>query len=228
MNTLKGNWVSQIKNHRKKVYSQCGEEGFIEFILQNIGVDVSKMILVEFGAGDGVSLSNSNYFIKKGAQSFRFDGDNKGNKSVWETWLTRYTVNTIAKDSGWRKIDLLLVDIDGNDYHLIDEFVSAVENKPKLIVCEINPIWKRNEAAIIPYNENHVWNNDDYYGMSLRAAEILLEGSYGYKLVFVNDSLNAYFVLRELLPEEFTTDYEYKVKKDHPHNKNGEWIVMTY
>jgi hypothetical protein len=223
------NWVSQIKNHRKKVYSQCGEEGFIEFILQNIGVDIPKMTLVEFGAGDGVSLSNSQYFIEKGSNGLRYDGNNKGNKSVIEVWFKRSEVEYLATTLNESEIntDLFLIDVDGNDYHFIDEFVSTSKVKPKLIVCEINPIWKRNEAAIIPYNEDHVWNNDDYYGMSLKAAEVLLE-HHGYKLIFVNDSLNAYFVLSELLPDEFTTDYNYKVKKDHPHNKVGEWIVSKH
>lgn len=223
------NWVSQIKNHRKKVYSQCGEEGFIEFILQNIGVDIPKMVLIEYGAGDGVSLSNSQYFIDKGCRNaLRYDGDNKGNESVEKVWLNKIEAYSHGLEFDYMEFDLFLVDLDGNDYYLIEEFVNVVRHKPKLIVCEINPIWKRNEAAIIPYNENHVWNNDDYYGMSLMAAEVLLEGSYGYKLVFVNDSLNAYFVRAELLPDKYTTDYDYKVKKDHPHNKTGEWIVITY
>lgn len=222
------NWVSQIKNHRKKLYSQCGEEGFIEFILSNIGVDIPKMTLVEFGAGDGVSLSNSQYFIEKGATAYRYDGDNKGNDSVVKVWLNYEHIEEIAFRSRNEKIDLFLIDVDGNDYHFIDAFVRDCVNKPKLIVCEINPIWKRNESAVIPYNMNHVWNNDDYYGMSLCAVEVLLENVHGYKLVFVNDSLNAYFVRADLLTSEFTTDFDYKVKKDHPHNKTGEWIVYAY
>jgi len=37
-------WLQEIKNHRKKKYSQCGEEGFIEFILKNLGIESGNIL----------------------------------------------------------------------------------------------------------------------------------------------------------------------------------------
>lgn len=221
---MKNNWIAQIKNHRKKVYSQCGEEGFIEFILQNIGVEINKMTLVEFGAGDGVSLSNSKYFIDKGAKGFLFDGDNKGNHKVHQLWLTKSSVAEIARDLDTFDVDLFLVDIDGNDYWLIDQFLFEIITPPKMIVCEINPIFKRSDCAVMPYNEAHQWKNNDYYGMSLCAIEEYLT-ERGYTLVFVNDSLNAYFVQNKFVPQNTTIEIEYERKQDHPKFKEGIWLI---
>lgn len=226
MNTLKSNWVSQIKNHRKKIYSQCGEEGFIEFILQNIGVDMEKMNIVEFGAGDGVSLSNSKYFIEKGCHAMRFDGNPKGAKDVHQLWLNKDEVNHIAVVcNATRKCDVLMIDVDGNDYWFIKEFIKTVNKKPSLVVCEINPIFKRDEHAVMPYNPDHPFKDNDYYGMSLNAVETMMQ-KFGYELIFVNDSLNAYFVYKKLLPEGIEIpEIEYRRKQDHPPFREGMWLM---
>lgn len=217
------NWLSEIKHHRKKIYSQCGEEGFIEFILKNIGVEKDGY-LIEFGAGDGVSLSNSHYFIKeKGFKGLLYDGDPKESQEVIKAWIDIDYVKELAHANSVFKvdIDLFLIDLDGNDLYILNSFISNIEIKPKLVVCEINPIWKRDEAFTIKYNPQHVWKNNTYYGMSLKAAEIMME-SHGYTLIFVNDSLNAYFLRNDLLPGE-PEPVEYKVKRDHAKG-DGEWI----
>jgi hypothetical protein len=220
------NWLKEIKHHRKKIYSQCGEEGFIEFILKNIGVE-NGGYLIEFGAGDGVSLSNSHYFIKeKGFVSSLYDGDPKGSSDVMKQWIDLEFAENLAKGVSHSKaeIDLFLIDLDGNDLFILNAFIgniNQVEIKPKLVVCEINPIWKRDEAFTIKYNPQHVWKNNTYYGMSLKAAEIMME-SHGYTLIFVNDSLNAYFLRNDLL-QGIPEPVEYKVKRDHAKG-DGEWI----
>lgn len=218
-----GNWLSEIKHHRKKIYSQCGEEGFIEFILKNLGVE-TRGYLIEFGAGDGITLSNSRYFIhEKSFQSTLFDGDPKGNDQVNKAWIDVDWAVGLAKEFNDYVVnpDLFLIDLDGNDWYILDAFLSTIREKPKLVVCEINPIWKRDEARVIAYNPDHVWKNNTYYGMSLKAAEIMMKW-HGYSLVFVNDSLNAYFVRTELLPGE-PEPVEYRVKKDHP-NGSRVWL----
>jgi hypothetical protein len=59
------NWVQQLQTLPTwKKYSQCGEEAYIEFILQNI--EPKNKHLVELGAWDGYHFSNSRYFIEKG------------------------------------------------------------------------------------------------------------------------------------------------------------------
>lgn len=226
------NWLKEIKNHRKKIYSQCGEEGFIEFILGSIDPILAQQpFIVEYGAGDGITLSNSHYFLKeKNGCAQLFDGDPKGSTSVTKAWIdTLFAINH-AKEFNTEciPVDLFLIDLDGNDWYILNAFLSTIETdlRPKLIVCEINPIWKREAAMVIEYNPNHVWKNNTYYGMSLKAAELLMQ-QHGYTIVFVNDSLNAYFVRNDQLPDPIPViEIEYRVKKDHPLGK-GQWMQVN-
>jgi hypothetical protein len=214
-------WLQEIKNHRKKKYSQCGEEGFIEFILKNLGIESGNIL--EFGAGDGVGLSNSLYFIEKGWNALRFDGNPKGSTDVIQAWIdTDYVDGLLNK---YDKFDVVMIDLDGNDYYILDVLLGSAEHSkhPALVVCEINPAFERHEAKAIEYSGSHTWQGTTYYGMSLAAAETMME-THGYKLVFVNDSLNAYFVKAELLPDE-VINIEYRKKLDHPKG-SGNWVEI--
>lgn len=218
------NWLSEIGKHRKKIYSQCGEEGFIEFILQNTSGLKSGDVVVEFGAGDGLWLSNSFYFIKEHGFDHRlYDGDPKGSIMVTQQWIDMKFAKQEAIEINQTNmpVKLLLIDLDGNDWHILNTFLTHLVAKPDLVVCEINPIFAREQVAVMPYNSDHVWGNNSYYGMSLKAAEVMM-GWHGYHLVFVNDSLNAYFLRRDLVKLPIPP-VEYKVKRDHPY-KSGIWL----
>ena len=224
------NWLKEIKNHRKKIYSQCGEEGFIEFILKSIDPILAEApFIVEYGAGDGITLSNSYYFFKDRLSVGKFyDGDPKGAAHVDKAWIDVPFAIKEAKEFNDEKIqhNLFLIDLDGNDWYILNAFIGTLEQelRPELIVCEINPIWERDEACVIAYNPNHVWKNNTYYGMSLKAAEIMMQ-KHGYTLIFVNDSLNAYFLKNELLPGK-PDPVEYRVKRDHPKG-SGQWMQVN-
>lgn len=223
-------WLHKIGHHRKKIYSQCGEEGFIEFILGSIDPHLANApFIVEYGAGDGITLSNSYYFMKdKQGVSQLFDGDPKGSTWVDKAWIDVPFAIKHAKEFNEEKMlhDLFLIDLDGNDWYILNAFLGTLNKElhPLLVVCEINPIWKRDEARVIEYNPNHVWKNNTYYGMSLKASEIMME-KHGYTLIFVNDSLNAYFLRNDLLPGK-PYPVEYRVKRDHPKG-SGQWMQVN-
>jgi hypothetical protein len=99
---------------------------------------------------------------------------------------------------------------------------------PDLIVCEINPIFQRDEAKVMPYNGSHVWDGTTYYGMSLAAAEKLL-AKYHYTLAYLHAGINAFFLFHGAAKEhpELIRPIEYKPKVDHrPDPKNRPWITL--
>lgn len=53
--------LQEILKYRKSIFSQSGEDGVLDFILSKL----SKLDnwCVEFGAWDGIHLSNTYYFI---------------------------------------------------------------------------------------------------------------------------------------------------------------------
>ena len=63
------------------------------------------------------------------------------------------------------EIDLLSIDVDGNDLYFLTEALRFV--RPKLIVTEYNPKFPPPARIGIPYDEAHHWAGDDYSGASL-------------------------------------------------------------
>ena len=209
-----------------KDYSQNGEQPVILETLAAIGIE--KGHLVDLGAGDGVTMSNSRALLEKGWTGDLYDGDPKGAKDVTKMWIT--------EDSLFGKLKghtaFLSIDLDGNDYHVLRYCLgSSYGNRiePALIVCEINPIFQRNEAKVMPYNEAHVWQGDQYYGMSLAACE-KLAAQYGYTLMHLHAGINAFLLRNDHAKAhpELIRPIEYVVKVDHkPHPPGKPWTTLS-
>ena len=212
-------WVNQIKNVPKwNKYSQTNEEAYIDFILKNLP-EKGKHI-VEIGAWDGYHLSNTRYFIENGYSALLIDGDNRGNDEVKQHIVTKNNILELLSNYNTpAEFDFLSIDIDGNDLYVLEEILSHY--KPSLIVAEYNPIWAPHESKVIAYDENHTWNNDDYYGFSFLAGTKMAD-KWGYACVFENDSLNMYFVRKDML--DYTPKVGYTQTNYHPSSHKASWI----
>ena len=205
-----------------KDYSQSGEQEHILHYLDTIGIKIGH--LVDLGASDGVTMSNTRALIERGWTGELYDGDPKGAKDVTKLWIThKFGTNEGA-------CDFLNIDIDGNDYWVLGGLLmkTRMKNKPALIVCEINPIFQRDEAVVMPYNEAHVWQGDTYYGMSLAAAEKLAK-EYGYTLAYLHAGINAFLLRNDHAKAhpELIRPIEYRQKWDHArHNPELPWITL--
>lgn len=197
-----------------KDYSQNGEQAHILYYFDVMGID--KGHLVDLGAGDGFTMSNTRALLNRGWTGYLLDGDPKGAKDVMQAWIT--------KDTHVPPCDFLNLDIDGNDWHILSGILA--KHRPALIVCEINPIFERNEWAVMPYNESHVWQNDTYYGMSIAACEELGK-EYGYTLAYLHAGINAFLLRNDMAKEfpELVRSIEYRKKVDHrPHTPEKQWL----
>ena len=202
-----------------KDWSQNGEQAHILHILDTIGLKTGH--LVDLGAGDGRTMSNTRALLERGWTGDLYDGDPKGAKDVHKLFICLEDAHALIPSH----CDFLNLDIDGNDWHILGEALRYTHPGPSLIVCEINPIFQRDEAVVMPYNEAHVWKNDCYYGMSLAAAEHL-GATYGYKLAYLHAGINAFLLRNDHAKAhpELIRPIEYKVKRDHaPHPPEKEW-----
>lgn len=213
-----------------KDYSQNGEQAHILHYIDTIGLKTGH--LVDLGAGDGRTMSNTRALIERGWTGDLYDGDPKGAKDVTQLWITRESILAHSFDC-----DFLNLDIDGNDYHILASILGWYDERrrdygdgtmPALIVCEINPVFERNDAKVMPYDASHVWQNDTRYGMSLAACEHLA-AHYGYTLAYLHAGINA-FLLRDdhaKAHPELIRPIEYRVKHDHkPHDPKLPWITL--
>ncbi len=220
----KEHWIDKIGKIKPfRVYSQNNEDAYLSYILSNIG-RTRNGFFVDLGAGDGYSISNTKYFREyRNFKGIMIDGNNHGNDQVTEGWITRENIVKMLKEKHCPVFfDLLSIDLDGNDWHILNEIL-LMKYHPSVIIAEINPKFKRHEAFMIKYNASHQWAENDYYGMSLAALEKIAQ-TYGYKVVFVSDSLNAYLVRDQIVPEG-KIELNYKQKRDFPLGA-GEWIEI--
>ncbi|MDH4185751.1 MAG: FkbM family methyltransferase [Nitrospira sp.] len=144
--------------HKHNIFSQNGEDGIIARIFNVIGRESS--ICCEFGAWDGIHLSNCRELILNGWQGIMIEGD----ASKYEALVKTYAGNTrvrcinqyvdvsshllvsILKGVGVHEIDFLSIDIDGLDY----EIFSELDLSPRVICVEVNAGHSPRETACLP------------------------------------------------------------------------------
>jgi hypothetical protein len=197
----------------RKVYSQCDEDGIIGEIFRRIGP--TSRTFIEFGAGDGRE-NNSHCLLLRGWRGLWAEGDPRNIARITgslaqssrspELLLFAGFVtldNVVSIDAEARaefligddaRIDLLSMDLDGNDLHFLERLLPA---RPRVICAEYNAQLGPELELSVAYREDHHWDGDDYMGATLGALRALLEPA-GYALVCCNLSgANAFFVERE-------------------------------
>ena len=180
-------------------FSQSDEDGITLEILKRINLE--KGVFTEFGVGDGLE-NNSIILLMQGWKGAWFGGENivlDTSKSLklkfQKVWITRNNIFELYS-SNFAESDVVSLDLDGNDYYLIEELLKKGA-KPKLFIVEYNAKFPPHIFFKIKYRENHKFADNDYYGASLRAFNELFE-SFGYRLVCCNSvGVNAFFVLKE-------------------------------
>jgi hypothetical protein len=133
--------------HRRNVYSQFGEDGIIETILRAIGE--TTRWCCEFGAWDGLHLSNTRRLVDAGWHAVLIEGDphkfaklrqnNASNPRVIPVQAMvdseSNRLESILADAGAPELDLLAIDIDGPDYEIFE----SLQIRPRVICVEVVP-----------------------------------------------------------------------------------------
>jgi len=202
-----------------KVHSQFEEDGILLYIFSMIGAKSKKVL--EICAGEGIESMSANLIINHGWEGLLFDGDKKlvenglkffgQNEMTWlhppifkQAWITRENSNDLISKNGFSgEIDLLSLDLDGNDYHIM-EAMNVV--KPRVIICETHNAIPSEKALTIPYKSDFnrmTGPHIDFMSVSLLAMTKLLNAK-GYRLVGSNRfGFNAVFILKGLGEEYF-------------------------
>ena len=196
-----------------KIYSQNDEDGIILYIFKHIGIKTKKF--VEIGVENGTECNTTNLLKNFNWKGIQIEGSKKlyndakiqlkkvlekkiKNLKLLNIFVTKKNINQILKKNCGKEIDLLSVDVDGNDFW-IWKAINCV--KPRLVIIEYNSFFGSNISATIKYNSKFIWNhrnNKSYYGASLKALEKLGKQKK-YILVGVDkNGVNAFFVRNDL------------------------------
>jgi hypothetical protein len=201
-----------------RAFSQSDEDGIIQEIFRRIGVTNRRFL--EIGAGDGRE-NNTAYLLACGWSGTWIEADPhaasaslricavpiaEGRLAVVGAAATPANVNELVRDSGLAgEIDLLSVDIDGNDLHVMTS-LDAV--RPRSVVVEYNASYRPPVRWVMSYDPDHRWDGTNYFGASLSAYTDLL-ASRGYALVGCNlAGVNAFFVRADLTADIFEAPFE--------------------
>jgi predicted O-methyltransferase YrrM len=190
----------------KSVYAQGAEEAMLQRVFERVAP--RRRFCVEFGAGDGLRNSNTARLLREDgwqgvmieASDYRFaqlrahwGGDARAR--IVQAKVLPDTVEGVFEAAGVPDdLDLLSIDIDGNDYHVW----RAIERyRPQVVVIEYNPYYEPPKRWVMKYNPEHAWDGTTYYGASLESLA-QLGREKGYELLCCDrQGNNAFFVARE-------------------------------
>ncbi len=220
-----------------KIYSQNDEDGIIREIFNRIGT--TNKTFVEFGVDDGKEC-NSYALLFDDWRGLWIDACTKYTERikkslaeiieseqlvVVESFITADNINeTISAHIKDHEIDLLSVDIDGNDYHVFNAITCI---NPRVVVMEYNAKFPPPISFCMDYHPSHVFGDDDCFGASLTFLETHLAAK-GYRLVGCNlTGLNAFFVREDLVSdkfkEPFTAECHYEPARYHLSGLSAGW-----
>ena len=193
-----------LLDHQRSVYSQTGEDGVIEKILETLP-EADKWC-VEFGAWDGLVYTNTRNLIEnKDFSAVLIEAAEDRFVDLKRNFANRKNVFPVNRFVGFMDddnldvilsatpipldFDLLSIDIDGNDYHVWKAFSKY---RPKAVVIEFNPT--------IPTQVEFVQPADPAVNQGASLLSIVKLGKEkGYELVCVMQ-FNAFFVRKEFYP----------------------------
>ena len=145
-----GRNISPLDKFKKNIYSQNGEDGIIHKLFQILKIK-EKIWVCEFGAWDGVHLSNTFALVEKGAKAVYIEGEPNKYKDLLNTvkihkniipinsyvqFDGKNSLDTILSQTKIPKnFDLLSIDIDSYD---LDCWEGLKKYTPKIVIIEIN------------------------------------------------------------------------------------------
>jgi len=201
-----------LEAYEYSLFSQNGEDGIIRYLFSEIGV--SSKTFLEFGFG--VVQNNSlRLILKEGWGGVLIDGFGTSvkalNKAIQKTgirnvkaiqrFLDLQNLRATILDSGLpEQIDLLSIDVDGNDYWFWKD-MSYLD--PRVVVIEYNASLGPELPLVVPYDPRFNFHEKHpsgfYHGASLTALARLAHEK-GYALVGCDSKgVNAFFVRRDCL-----------------------------
>jgi|TARA_B100000085_G_scaffold193728_1_gene177624 hypothetical protein len=195
--------MNELNKYEGKKYSQWGEDGITTTLCRTIYGEDTDKYFVEFGVQCGGEC-NTRILREAGWDGLLMDGDNENlSINLRKEFVTRDNIVDLLKKYDVPKhINLLSVDIDGNDFYVIDKILK--EYDVDILISEYNASRYPDEDAVIEYQEDFCWDKSDYFGASLLALTNLMN-SHGLSLVcscFMG--VNSFFVKNELVNQYLT------------------------
>lgn len=189
-------------NFEKKIYSQNGEDGITMKLLELVYNDPYNKYYVEFGAENGKECNSRILMENYGWKGLLMDGTYWNHLiNLQKEFITKENiVELFKKYSVPKKINLLSVDIDYNDFYVLHSILK--EYLCDIIICEYNSTHLAHEDKIIIYSATSGWDGTNYFGASLYSLQKLGE-LYNYSLVCCDSrGVNCFFIHNDIVKKK--------------------------
>ena len=209
--------ADKIQETEFRVFSQWGEDGIIQFLINNI--PIKNKFFVEFGVEDYLQSNTRFLLINNNWSGLVIDGSEnniefiKNDSIYWAhnikaecAFITKDNIDSLLNKSGAKgDIGILSVDIDGNDYW-VWQAISSVS--PRIVICEYNSIFGPSAQVTTKYRADFIrdkmHHSNIVYGASIAALN-KIANEKGYKLVAGNRAGNNIFFVRSDLADNLKT-----------------------
>ena len=238
--------INPVTSNPKRYFSQSDEDGILEVICTRLGITTGKII--EFGVGDGTE-NNSLALIAKGWESCWIGGEELGfnfpdspKHHFEQEWVTLDNIQELTNtalnhlNASKLSIDIVSMDLDGNDWHFVNSLLAS-SLYPKIWICEYNAKFPPGSNWVMPYDETHIWQGDDYFGASFTSFVTLFRkhkyfpvacSVQGANLFFVRDIYSECFMDISLEDNQLYQPPLYYVAKNWGHRKVGRTIESLF
>jgi hypothetical protein len=206
--------ADRVRDAEFQAFSQFGEDGILQFLVAHVPVPLESEVFVEFGVEDYHESNTRFLLVHDNWRGLIMDGGDAMHEFLrvsglaWRhhidattAFIDRDNINTLISDAGIEgDIGLLSIDLDGNDYWVL-EAVDVVS--PRILALEYNAAFGPEAAVTVPYDPAFVRSEKHwsylYWGASL-AALTRKANEKGFALVAGNRAgNNAFYVRRDVL-----------------------------
>lgn len=214
-----------------RIFSQNGEDGILQYIYSKIGVTNRRF--VEMGCNQAKQSNTGNLLVNCGWSGLWIDGtENAQPKSkpegvrIVQCWITIENIEQTLLDNGISgEIDLLSIDLDGNDYWI---WKAIQKVSPRVVAIEYNASIEPEWCVTVKYDPNfdrHKKESVIYHGASLSALT-KLAASKGYCLIGCDKSgVNAFFVRNDVAKDKI--DSMSVLEAYYPQRRRSNYFKLT-
>jgi len=198
----------QINSKEYRVYSQWGDDGIIQYLVHKLNIENKKFI--EFGVGNYFESNTHFLLVNNNWSGYVIDGSQKCMDIVKDSpffwrydlklktaFINKDNINNLLSESNFSNIGLLHIDLDGNDYWILNA-IDMKKYSPDILILEYNSNFGAERQITIPYNplfsciDGH--HSGQYFGASLAALNSIAMDK-GYYFIGCNlAGNNAYFI----------------------------------
>jgi hypothetical protein len=223
-----------LKDTGFRVFSQYEEDGKLLYIFSIIGM--LNKTFIEIGSDDGINSNCANMVFNFGYHGLFLDGNPKAIKRGQKfyakyphPWMyapqficakvTAENINELIKKANLEgDIDLLSIDIDGNDYWV---WKALNQVSPNVVIIETHvEFGMRN--IVVPYDSTYSYpgKHPVYHGASPKAM-VNLAKEKGYRLVGANELGFNFIFIKNGVGEEHLPEVSVERVLTHPSVKES-------